>query len=72
MLTIPRVIYFIKSFEALILFNITFKYLITYLLHKEIKSQKSDYSQISIKVLTDAIALRRDSNFSSFPAKVLF
>jgi hypothetical protein len=70
--TIPRVIYLIKSFEALILFNITPKCLITYLLHKGIKSQKSDYFQMPIKASTDAIALRRDSNFSSFPAEVLF
>jgi hypothetical protein len=29
-------------------------------------------TQIPIKALTDIIALRRDSNFSSFPAEVLF
>jgi hypothetical protein len=40
--------------------------------HEGMKSQKSDYSQVPIEAPTDAIALKRDSNFSSFPAKVLF
>jgi len=37
-----------------------------------VKSQKSDYSQISIEGPTDTIALRHDDNFSSFPLKLFF
>jgi hypothetical protein len=54
------------------LFGVTPGCSITYLLHEGMKSQKSDYSQMPIKAPTDAIALRRDGNFSSFPAEVLF
>jgi hypothetical protein len=43
--------------------GVTPGYLITYLLHEGMESQKSDYSRISIEGPTDAIALRQDGNF---------
>jgi hypothetical protein len=47
--TIPRATHLIKSFEALMLFNVTSECLITYLLYEGMKNQKSDYSQIPIE-----------------------
>jgi hypothetical protein len=41
-------------------------------LYEGMKSQKSDYSQISIEGPTDIIAPRRDDNFSSFLLKFFF
>jgi len=40
--------------------------------YEGMKSQKGDYSQISIGEPTDIIALRRDDNFSSFSPKFFF
>jgi hypothetical protein len=54
------------------LFGVTPGCLISYLLHEEMKSQKSNSFPDAIKGPTDAIALRRDGNYSSFPAEVPF
>jgi len=61
-----------QAFEALMLFGVTPGCSISYLLREGMKSQKSDSFPHAIEGPTDAIALMRDGNYSSFPAEAPF